>query len=94
MHRVHDHIVRQGTQVSNVIRGLLREFGHMNGRGPVAAMRLVKACRSGEFPDIPELEQSTPKTLRNQVSSPDERVVFCDKLIDHHSKIDEPAPRL
>ena len=34
------------------------------------------------------------KTLCDQVISLDERVVFYDKLIDYHSKIDERAKRL
>ncbi|WP_409201706.1 IS110 family transposase [Leisingera sp. M527] len=34
MHRVRQLIVRQKTQMLNVIRGLLREFGHVIGNGP------------------------------------------------------------
>jgi transposase len=64
------------------------------GNGPVAAMRFVKACRAGDFPDIPELVMSVLKTLCDQVSSLDERVVFTIKLIDYHSRIDERAKRL
>ncbi len=94
MHRVRQLIVRQKTQVLNVIRGLLREFGHVIGNGPVAAMRFVKACRTGDFPDIPDLVKSVLNTLCDQVISLDERVVFYDKLIDYHSRIDERAKRL
>ena len=94
IHRVRQLIVRQKTQILNVIRGLLREFGHVIGNGPVAAMRFVKACRAGDYPDIPDLVKSVLKTLVDQVISLDERVVFYDKLIDHHSRIDESAKRL
>ena len=94
IHRVRQLIVRQKTQILNVIRGLLREFGHVIGNGPVAAMRFVKACRAGDYPDIPDLVKSVLKTLVDQVISLDERVVFYDKLIDHHSRIDERAKRL
>jgi transposase len=91
MHRVRQLIVRQKTQVLNVIRGLLREFGHVIGSGPVAAMRFVKACKTGDYPDIPDLVKSVLKTLCDQVISLDERVIFYDKLIDYHSRIDERA---
>lgn len=64
----------------NVIRGLLREFGHVIGSGPVAAMRFVKACKTGDYPDIPDLVKSVLKTLCDQVISLDDRVVFYDKL--------------
>jgi transposase len=94
MHRVRQLIVRQKTQILNVIRGLLREFGHVIGTGPVAAMRFVKAFHADDCPDIPDLAKSVLKTLCDQVISLDERVVFYDKLIDYHSKIDERAKRL
>lgn len=94
MHRVRQLIVRQKTQILNVIRGLLREFGHVIGNGPVAAMRFVKACRSGDFPDIPDLVKSVLNTLCDQVIALDDRVVFYDKLIEYHSRIDERAKRL
>ena len=57
-------------------------------------MRFVKACRSGDFPDIPDLVKSVLNTLCDQVISLDDRVVFYDKLIDYHSRIDERAKRL
>ena len=76
VHRVRQLIVRQKAQLLNVIRGRLREFGPVIGNGPVAAMRFVKACRAGDFPDIPELVMSVLKTLCDQVISLDERVVF------------------
>ncbi len=42
MHRVRQLVVRQKTQMLNVIRGLLREFGHMIGNGPVAANKAAR----------------------------------------------------
>ena len=78
----------------NVIRGLLREFGHVIGNGPVAAMRFVTACQAGDFPDITELLKSVLKILCDRVIALADRVAFYDKLIDHHSRIDERATRL
>jgi len=94
MHRVRQLIVRQKTQMLNVIRGLLREFGHVIGNGPVAAMRFVKAFQTDDCPDIPDLAKSMLKSLCDQVISLHDRVSLYDKLIDHHSRIDERAKRI
>lgn len=94
MHRVRQLIVRQKTQILNVIRGLLREFGHVIGNGPVAAMRFVKAFQTDACPDIPDLAKSVLKTLCDQIIPLDERVTFYDKLIAYHSRIDERAKRI
>ena len=94
MHRVRQLIVRQKTQILNVIRGLLREFGHVIRNGPVAAMRFVKAFQTDGCPDIPDLAKSVLKTLCDQVGALHDRVVFYDKLIEYHSRIDERAKRI
>lgn len=51
IHRVRQLIVRQKTQMLNVIRGLLREFGHVVGNGPVAAMRFIKTFQTDDSLD-------------------------------------------
>lgn len=94
MHRVRQLVVRQKTQMLNVIRGLLREFGHVIGNGPIAAMRFVNAFQTDDCPDIPEVAKSMLKTLCDQVIDLDERVTFYDKLIEYHSQIDERAKRI
>ena len=94
IHRVQQLIVRQKTQMLNVIRGLLREFGHVLGNGPVAAMRFVKAFQTDDCPDIPDVAKSMLKTLCDQVVELDDRVTFYDKLIEYHSRIDNRAKRI
>lgn len=78
MHRVRQLIVRQKAQILNVIRGLLRELGHVIGNGPVAAMRFVKAFQTDDCSDIPDLAKSVLKTLCDQIIPLDERVTFYD----------------
>ena len=46
IHRVRQLIVRQKTQMLNVIRGLLREYGHVVRNGPVAAMRFSETLKA------------------------------------------------
>ena len=61
LHRVRDLVVRQRTQVINMIRGLLREFGHILPKGPrrrdplrqeLPRRRSPGYPRSGEGPDL------------------------------------------
>ena len=94
IHRVRQLIVRQKTQMLNVIRGLLREFGYVIGNGPVAAMRFIKTFQTDNCLDIPDVAKSMLKTLCEQVAALDERVTFYDKLIEYHSRIDERAKRI
>ncbi|MEM9207440.1 MAG: IS110 family transposase [Pseudomonadota bacterium] len=94
LHRTRALLVRQKTQMLNAIRGLLREFGHVVGNGPVAAMRLVKSCRAGDYPDIPDLVKDVLNTLCDQVIKLDQEITLYDKLIERHSQIDERAARL
>ena len=67
IHRVRQLIVRQKTQMLNVIRGLLREFGHVIGNGPVAAMRFIKAFETDDSLDMPDVAKNMLKTLCEQV---------------------------
>jgi transposase len=55
IHRVRQLVVRQKTQMLNVIRGLLPEFGHVIGNGPVAVMRFVKAFKTDDYSGITSL---------------------------------------
>ena len=100
IHRVRQLIVRQKTQMLNVIRGLLREFGHVIGNGPGAAMRfiktfqIIKTFQTDDSLDMPDVAKSMLKTLCEQVIALDERVTFYDKLIEYHARIDERAKRI
>ncbi|MDP5219898.1 IS110 family transposase [Ruegeria sp. 2205SS24-7] len=94
MHRVRQLVVRQKTQMLNVVQGILREFGYVIGNGPVAAMRFVKTFQTDDIPDILDVAKSMLKTLCDQVVSLGERVTFYDKLIEYHSLIDERAKRI
>ena len=89
LHRVRSLLVRQKTQMTNAIRGLLREFGVVVGNGPTAALHIVKSCGDGEYPDVPDLSKGVLKTMCDQVTTLQEQVLLYDKLIDQHSQIDE-----
>lgn len=95
LHRTRDLVVRQRTQVINMIRGLLREFGHVFPKGPEAALRYAKAHLDGTRPaDIPEFANGLIATLCDQLVSLQDRIRGYARLIEKHSKTDECAWRL
>ena len=56
IHRVRQLVVRQKTQMLNVIRGLLREFGHVIGLGhPDEAGQFVSAVMNSRSGDVDAL---------------------------------------
>jgi len=94
LHRARDLVVRQRTQVINMIRGLLREFGHILPKGPGAAIRFAKSCLAGDLPDIPDLAKGLISTLCDQLTALCNRISMYSKLVERHSRLDKRAWRL
>jgi transposase len=67
LHRTRDLFVKQRTQLVNMIRGLLAEFGIEIRRGIEQAMMLAKRIAAGEVPDIPPLAAKVIAGLAGQV---------------------------
>ncbi len=55
LHRARDLIVRQRTQLINMLRALLAEFGIVIAQGVGSAIRLAKQVLDGERPRLPEV---------------------------------------
>lgn len=55
LHRARDLVVRQRTQLSNMLRGLLGEFGIVIAQGGGRAVEFAKAVLDGDRPSIPEV---------------------------------------
>lgn len=53
MHRARDLLVKQRTQLVNMIRGLLAEFGIDIPRGLERALMMARQVADGETPDVP-----------------------------------------
>jgi transposase len=53
MHRTRDLLVKQRTQIVNMIRGLLAEFGIDIAKGLGRALLLARRIVDGEAPDVP-----------------------------------------
>lgn len=67
LHRARDLIVRQRTQVSNMLRGLLAEFGIAIAQGIGSAVRFAKDVLDKDRPDIPEAAVDVLTSLSNQL---------------------------
>jgi len=67
VHRTRDLLVKQRTQLVNMIRGLLAEFGIEIRRGITHALSLAERIAAGEMPDIPALAAKMIASLAGQV---------------------------
>jgi len=67
LHRARDLIVRQRTQLSNMLRGLLAEFGIVIAQGIGSTVRFAKGVLDGDKPGIPEVAIDVLGNLSNQL---------------------------
>ena len=67
LHRARDLIVRQRTQLSNMLRGLLGEFGIVIAQGIGSAIKFAKNVLDGDKPGIPEVAIDVLSNLSNQL---------------------------
>lgn len=69
LHHAHDLIDRQRTQLGNMLRGLLAEFGIVISQGIGSAVRFAKGVLDGECPAIPETAADVLANLSSQLVS-------------------------
>jgi transposase len=67
LHRARDLIVRQRTQLSNMLRGLLGDFGIVIVQGIGSAIKFAKGVLDGDKPGIPEVAIDVLDNLSNQL---------------------------
>jgi transposase len=67
LHRTRDLFVKQRTQLANMMRGLLAEFGIEIRRGIEQALTLAKRIAAGDVPEIPPLAAKVIAGLAGQV---------------------------
>src|SRR4249920_3318878 len=66
MHRTRDLLVKQRTQLVNMIRGLLAEFGIDIPKGLERALLMARRIVDGEAPDVPREAARIVSTLSQQ----------------------------
>ena len=69
LHRTRDLLVKQRTQLVNMVRGLLAEFGIEMTRGLHHALALAERLSAGDAPEVPALAQRVVKGLADQIGA-------------------------
>ena len=78
LHRTRDLLVGQRTQLVNMIRSQLAEFGIVLAKGIHHALRLVDQLVDGEVPDIPPLACKIVIALAEQIRELEARVAMIE----------------
>jgi transposase len=79
MHRTRDLLVKQRTQMVNMIRGLLAEFGIDIAKGLGRALLMAQRIVDGEAPDVPIEAAKIVGTLSQQALDIDARLRQIDR---------------
>jgi len=94
LHRSRDLLVKQRTQLVNMIRGLLAEFGIEMARGLHHALELAKRLVDGRAPDVPELAQRVVTGLAQQIGSLQIQLAILEKELLAWHRSNELSQRL
>jgi transposase len=94
IHRTRDLAVRQRTQLANMIRSLLREFGHILPIGIEAVTAFAKRHHDGDHPDMPDIANGMLGIQCYQFIGLNERISGYSKMIEQHATLNADARRL
>jgi len=94
LHRTRDLLVKQRTQLVNMIRGLLAEFGIEMARGLHHALELAKRLVDGRAPDVPELAQRVVTGLAQQIGNLQVQLAALEKELLAWHRSNELSQRL
>ncbi|WP_149763192.1 IS110 family transposase [Neomesorhizobium albiziae] len=94
LHRTRDLLVKQRTQLVNMIRGLLAEFGIEMARGLHHALALAKRLAAGEAPEVPLLAERIVAGLARQIGDLQVRLTALEKELLAWHRSSELSQRL
>jgi len=94
LHRTRDLLVKQRTQLVNMIRGLLAEFGIEIVRGLHHALELAARIASGTAPEVPELAVRVITGLAGQIGDLQVRLTALEKELLAWHRSNELSQRL
>jgi transposase len=94
LHRTRDLLVKQRTQLVNMIRSLLAEFGIEMARGLHHALELVSRIAAGTAPNVPELAVRIITGLARQIGDLQIRLTALDKELLAWHRTNELSQRL
>lgn len=94
LHRTRDLLVKQRTQLVNMIRGLLAEFGIETARGLHHAINLAAQITDGAIPNVPELAGRIIAGLAAQIGDLQLRLTVLEKELLAWHRSNEVSQRL
>lgn len=94
LHRTRDLLVKQRTQLVNMIRGLLAEFGIETARGLHHALELAARLADGQAPEVPELAQRVVAGLARQIGALQVQLAMLEKELLAWHRSNELSQRL
>ena len=94
LHRTRNLLVKQRTQLVNMIRGLLAEFGIEMARGLHHALALAKQLTEGRAADVPELAQRVVASLAQQIGALQAQLALLEKELLAWHRSNELSQRL
>ena len=94
LHRTRDLLVKQRTQLVNMVRGLLAEFGIEMARGLHHALSLAARLSAGDAPEVPPLAQRVVKGLADQIGALQVQLGALEKELHAWHRSSELSQRL
>ena len=94
LHRTRELLVRQRTQLVNMMRGQLAEFGVTLAKGIQHALKFVRRLLDGYAPDIPELAVKVVMVLAEQLRQLQIRIGELEKELKRWFRADRVAQGL
>jgi len=94
LHRTRDLLVKQRTQLVNMIRGLLAEFGIEIVRGLHHAIELAARIAKGDAPEVPDLAVRVITCLAGQIGDVQVRLAALEKKLLAWHRSNELSQRL
>ena len=94
LHRTRDLLVKQRTQLVNMMRGLLAEFGIEMARGLHHALALAARLSAGDAAEVPALAQRVVKSLADQIGALQVHLAMLEKELLSWHRSSELSQRL
>ena len=94
LHRTRNLLVKQRTQLVNMIRGLLAEFGIDIPRGLERALTMARQIADGESLDVPDEATASIMMLCEQALAAHERLRMIDRAMLASHRANDVAVRL
>lgn len=88
LHRARDLIVRQRTQIINMLRGILAEFGIVIAQGIERALRFADEALGGAVPDLPEVARDVVLNLCHQLAALHRRIRWYEARMELEARKD------